>query len=115
MLPGPYTFILQATAEIPRLFKNNRRTVGIRVPDCPITIALIEALGHPLVAASVHDADKLIDYTTDPENIQEHLGHLVDVVIDGGTGGIEPSTVIDLSQGSVEVVREGKGPSDSVL
>jgi tRNA threonylcarbamoyl adenosine modification protein (Sua5/YciO/YrdC/YwlC family) len=114
-LPGPYTFILQASGEIPKLFKNNKRTVGIRVPDHAIPRALVAELGHALVVASVHDPDKVVDYTTDPERIDEHIGYQVDAVIDGGIGGLEGSTVIDLSQGQPELLRLGKGPTEGIL
>jgi tRNA threonylcarbamoyl adenosine modification protein (Sua5/YciO/YrdC/YwlC family) len=114
-LPGPYTFILPASSEIPKLFKNNKRTVGIRVPNHPIPQAIVAELGHALVVASVHDPDKVVDYTTDPERIDEHLGYQVDLVIDGGIGGLEGSTVIDLSQGDPVILREGKGPVDGLI
>jgi tRNA threonylcarbamoyl adenosine modification protein (Sua5/YciO/YrdC/YwlC family) len=114
-LPGPYTFILPASSEIPKLFKNNKRTVGIRVPDHPIPQAIVAELGHALVVTSVHDPDKVVDYTTDPERIDEHLGYQVDLVIDGGIGGLEGSTVIDLSQGEPVILREGKGPVEDLL
>ncbi|MFN6115200.1 MAG: L-threonylcarbamoyladenylate synthase [Flavobacteriales bacterium] len=114
-LPGPYTFILPASSEIPKLFKNNKRTVGIRVPNHPIPQAIVAELGHALVVASVHDPDKVVDYTTDPERIDEHLGYQVDLVIDGGIGGLEGSTVIDLSQGEPVILREGKGPVDGLI
>jgi tRNA threonylcarbamoyl adenosine modification protein (Sua5/YciO/YrdC/YwlC family) len=114
-LPGPYTFIIPASSEIPKLFKNNKRTVGIRVPDHPIPIAIVAELGHALVVASVHDPDKVVDYTTDPERIDEHLGHQVDLVIDGGVGGLEVSTVIDLSEGDPKVLRVGKGSVEDLL
>lgn len=114
-LPGPYTFIVPANNEIPRLFKNNKRTVGIRVPDHPIPQALVKELGHALVVASVHDPDKLVDYTTDPERIHDHIGHQVDMVIDGGVGGLQGSTVIDLSNGEPTVLREGKGEIEGLL
>lgn len=114
-LPGPYTFIVPASNEIPRLFKNNRKSVGIRVPDHPIPQALVRELGHALVVASVHDPDKVIDHITDPELIHKNLGHQVDMVIDGGTGGLIGSTVIDLSDGEPVVVREGAGPIDDLL
>lgn len=109
-LPGPYTFILPASGEIPKLFKNNKRTVGIRVPDHPIPLALVEGLDHPLVVASVHDPDDVVDYTTDPERIDEHIGFQVALVIDGGIGGLEASTVIDLTSEEPQVLRMGKGP-----
>ncbi len=114
-LPGPYTFIVPASSEIPKLFKNNKRTVGIRVPDHPIPAAIVAELGHALVVASVHDPDKVVDYTTDPERIDEHLGHQVELVIDGGIGGLEVSTVIDLSEGDPKVIRVGKGPVEDLL
>lgn len=114
-LPGPYTFILPASAEIPKVFPNKRRTVGIRIPDHNIPKALIQEMGHALVAASVHDPDKVVDYTTDPERIDEHIGHQVDWVLDGGIGGLEPSTVIDLSEGPPRLIRQGKGDSGTLL
>lgn len=114
-LPGPYTFIVPASNEIPRLFKNNRRTVGIRVPDHPIPQAIVRELGHALVVASVHDPDKVIDHTTDPEVIHKNFGYQVDMVIDGGIGGMQGSTVIDLSDGEPVVIREGAGSLEDLL
>lgn len=114
-LPGPYTFIVPASNEIPRLFKNNKQTVGIRVPDHPVPLALVEALGHALVVASVHDPDQVLEYTTDPERINEHIGHRVGLVIDSGIGGLEVSTVIDLTGQEPVVVREGKGPIEDLF
>ncbi len=114
-LPGPYTFILPASSEIPKLFKNNRRSVGIRVPDNRIALALVERLGHALVVASVHDPDKMLEHTVDPVDIDAYIGHQVEAVIDGGPGGLEGSTVIDLTQGAPVVLREGKGSTDQLL
>lgn len=114
-LPGPYTFIVPASSEIPRLFKNNKHTVGIRVPDHPIPLALVEELGHALVVTSVHDEDELLDHTTDPELIHDRVGHQVELVIDGGIGGLEGSTVIDLTGGGPTVLREGKGSVEGLL
>ncbi len=114
-LPGPYTFILPASNEIPRLFKNNKQTVGIRVPDHPVPLALVEALGHALVVASVHDPDQVLEYTTDPERIDDHIGHRVAMVIDSGIGGLEVSTIIDLTGQEPVIVREGKGPVDDLF
>lgn len=114
-LPGPYTFVVPASSEIPKLFKNNKRTVGIRVPDHPIPIAIVKELGHALVVASVHDLDKVLDYTTDPERIDEHLGYQVDLVIDGGMGSLEASTVIDLSADEPAILREGKGSVEDLF
>ncbi len=114
-LPGPYTFILPASSEIPKLFKNNRRTVGIRVPAHPVPCAIVAGLGHALVVASVHDADPLLDHTADPETIEQRFGHQVDLVIDSGPCGPEPSTVIDLTGPEPVVLREGKGPIDDLF
>ena len=114
-LPGPYTFIVQASSEIPKLFKNNKRTVGIRVPEHPIPLALVDALGHALVVTSVHDPDHVVEYTTDPERIDEHMGHTVDLVIDGGMGSVEASTVIDLTADEPVIVREGKGSLEGLF
>jgi len=111
-LPGPYTFILKANNSIPKLFKNNKRTVGIRVPDHAIPRAIVEALGHPIITTSIHHDDEILDYITEPYLIEERFGKLVDIVIDGGTGGIEPSTVVDCTQGEAIVLREGKGDPD---
>lgn len=114
-LPGPYTFIVPASGEIPKMFKTNKRTVGIRVPDHPIALALVEALDGPLVAASVHDQDGILGHSTDPEDIEANLGHQVDIVIDGGIGGVEGSTVIDLSRDEPVVLRQGVGSLDGLL
>lgn len=114
-LPGPYTFIVQASSEIPKLFKNNKRTVGIRVPDHAIPVAIVKELGHALVVASVHDNDSLLEYTTDASLIEENVGHQVDLVVDGGIGGLEGSTVIDLSGDEPEVLRAGKGTVDGLF
>lgn len=87
LLPGPFTFILKANNSVPKLFKNNKRTVGIRVPDNAIARDIVQELGHPIVSTSIHHDDDIIEYITDPEMIFEQYGHLVDIVIDGGIGG----------------------------
>ncbi|MEL6976108.1 MAG: L-threonylcarbamoyladenylate synthase [Bacteroidota bacterium] len=110
-LPGPYTFILPGNNNLPKDFKK-RKTVGIRVPDNSIARAIVESLGNPIVSTSIHDEDDILEYTTDPELIFEKWQNLVDVVIDGGYGGNVASTIIDLSDGYPEVVREGKGSTD---
>ncbi|MFC0604999.1 L-threonylcarbamoyladenylate synthase [Winogradskyella pulchriflava] len=107
-LPGPYTFILPGSKNLPNPFKK-RKTVGIRVPDNSIALALVNALGNPIVSTSIRDEDDVIEYTTDPELILEKWDNLVDVVIDGGYGGNEASTIIDLSEDEPIIVREGKG------
>lgn len=114
-LPGPYTFVVPASSEIPRIFKNNKRTVGIRVPDHPVPIALVEALGHSLVCTSVHGPDVFLEHASDPEAIHEQYGRQVEAVIDSGPGGLEGSTVIDLSGPEPVVLREGKGGVEELL
>lgn len=115
LLPGPYTFILQASTAIPKLFKNKKKTVGIRIPDNNIPRAFVEALGNPIIATSVHDEDDVIEYTTDPELILEKFNDLVDLVIDGGYGDNFASTVIDYTGTEPTVLREGKGDIDFLL
>lgn len=110
-LPGPYTFILPGNSNLPKDFKK-KKTVGIRIPDNTIARALVEELGHPIVSTSILDEDELLEYTTDPELIYEKWENLVDLVIDGGYGGNIGSTIIDLSDGEPEVIREGKGSID---
>ncbi|MFP4846185.1 L-threonylcarbamoyladenylate synthase [Winogradskyella sp. PE311] len=107
-LPGAYTFILPGSKNLPNPFKK-RKTVGIRVPDNSIALALVSALGNPIVSTSIRDDDDVLEYTTDPELILEKWGNLVDIVIDGGYGGNEASTIIDLSENPPEIIREGKG------
>ena len=107
-LPGPYTFLLPHGNRLPNFF-GKKKTVGIRIPDNPITLRLIDTLGNPLVSTSIKEEETQTGYITDPELILEKWGHLVDVVIDAGPGGLEPSTVIDLTSGEPKLVREGKG------
>ncbi len=112
-LPGPYTFILPGNNNLPKEFKK-KKTVGIRVPDNSIVKALVEGLGNPIVSTSIRDDDDVLEYTTDPELIFEKWENLVDVVIDGGYGGNIGSTIIDVSNGNAEVIREGKGSLDII-
>ena len=107
-LPGPYTFILPGARTLPNPFKK-KKTVGIRVPNNVIALEIVKQLGNPIVSTSIRDEDEVIEYTTDPELILEKWGNLVDCVIDGGYGGNEASTIIDLSESEPLVVREGKG------
>lgn len=110
-LPGPYTFIMDASNEVPRNFLNSNKTIGVRVPDNPICNAIIEAVGKPLISTSVRtlDAERESEYVTDPELIHELFAKQVDIVVDGGIGEDIPSTVIDCSGGGMEIIREGKG------
>lgn len=107
-LPGPFTFILPTSSELPKIYKN-RKEVGIRVPDNNIIRTLVKELGNPILTMSVHDDDDMIEYTTDPELIHEKYEDLVDLVIDGGYGGFEASTVIDCTTDDFEIIRQGKG------
>ena len=109
-LPGPYTFILPGSNNLPKVFKK-KKTVGIRIPDNNIIRTLVAELGNPIVSTSIRDEDDVLEYTTDPELIFEKWQGLVDVVIDGGYGDNEPSTVIDLTE-QPTVIREGKGSLD---
>ncbi|MCI2227901.1 threonylcarbamoyl-AMP synthase [Polaribacter sp. MSW13] len=110
-LPGPYTFILPGSNNLPKAFKK-RKTVGIRIPDNTIARTLVGALGNPIVSTSIRDDDDVLEYTTDPELIFEKWKNLVDIVIDGGYGDNYASTVIDLTLDYPEVIREGKGSLD---
>lgn len=107
-MPGPFTFILNATNNLPKIYRN-RKEVGIRIPDNTIILTLVRELGNPILTTSVRSKDDLMEYCTDPELIEEEYGHLVDIVIDGGYGGLEPSTVVDCTGDEPEIVRQGKG------
>ncbi len=109
-LPGPYTFILEASSQVPKLLKQSRKTVGIRVPDNAICKELVTALGNPIISTSLNNLDdEMIDYFTDPENIYQQYKDQVDAIIEGGHGNIYPTTVINVSNDEVEVIREGLG------
>ncbi|KAF5037320.1 putative protein YciO [anaerobic digester metagenome] len=113
VLPGPYTFILPASSKVPGIFESKKKTIGFRVPDNLILQTIISKLGHPLVSTSLHsDDDDYLEYVVNAELIYEKYENLVDYVIDGGPGGIEPSTVLDCTSDDVEIIREGKGPVD---
>jgi len=107
-LPGPYTFILPGSKTLPNPFRK-KKTVGIRVPNNNIALEIVKLLGNPVISTSIHDEDEVLEYTTDPELILEKWYNLVDLVINGGYGDNEPSTVIDLSEDYPIVLREGKG------
>jgi tRNA threonylcarbamoyl adenosine modification protein (Sua5/YciO/YrdC/YwlC family) len=113
--PGPYTFILRATSEVPKRLQNpRRRTIGIRIPDHPIPLALLEHLSEPIMSSTLLlPGDELP--ITDPFEMQERLKGRVEAVIDGGPGGIEPSTVVDLSSGEVMLLRQGKGDISALV
>jgi tRNA threonylcarbamoyl adenosine modification protein (Sua5/YciO/YrdC/YwlC family) len=112
-LPGPYTFILGANKNVPKLLKQNKDTIGIRVPDNLICKAIVEQLGNPIISTSLHDSsDDILEYFSDPEVIHNEYEKKVDIVVDGGFGNIYASTVIDCSGDEIIVVREGLGSLD---
>lgn len=108
-LPGPFTFILNGTTHLPKIFRN-RKEVGIRMPDNPIIREIARLLDAPIMTTTLpHDEDEDIEYVTDPELIDEKWGDTVDLVIDGGIGNMEGSTVVDCTQGEAEIIRQGAG------
>lgn len=108
-LPGPFTFIFNANNNVPKLLSSNKKTVGIRVPDNSIAREIVKLLGNPILSTSIHDDDEVVEYSTDPELIHEKYEDRVDLVIDGGYGDNEPSTIVDCTSGDFEIVRQGKG------
>jgi tRNA threonylcarbamoyl adenosine modification protein (Sua5/YciO/YrdC/YwlC family) len=110
-LPGPYTFILPGASTLSHPFKK-KKTVGIRIPDNTIALEIVKSLGNPIVSTSIHDEDELLEYTTDPELIFEKWSSKVDLVIDGGYGDNTPSTVVEVKDSEITILREGKGTID---
>lgn len=108
-LPGPFTFILNATGMVPKLFQNKKKTIGLRIPDNEIPREIVRQLGNPITTTSVVDDDEILEYTTDPEMIYENFKDKVDMVIDGGYGNNIPSTILDCTTGEIELVRQGLG------
>jgi tRNA threonylcarbamoyl adenosine modification protein (Sua5/YciO/YrdC/YwlC family) len=109
-LPGPFTFILEANFNVPKIFQSKKKTVGIRVPQNLIVQEIVKALGNPIVSSSVHDKDdEMVDYFADPDLIYENFKDKVDLVVNGGFGNLEASTVIDVSTGDFTVIRQGLG------
>jgi len=109
-LPGPFTFILNATNEIPRLFDTNRKEIGIRIPDNKIILKLTEALGNPIATTSLkEDENAVVEYFNDPVEIYERYENLVSLIIDGGFGKLEASTVVDCTSGAPVIIRNGLG------
>lgn len=108
-LPGPFTFILEASNHMPKIFTERKKTIGIRVPDHLIPREIVRLLGNPIVTTSIRDEDEIIEYSTDPELIHEKFEHLVDCVIDGGYGNLVPSTIVDCTKDEFMITREGLG------
>jgi tRNA threonylcarbamoyl adenosine modification protein (Sua5/YciO/YrdC/YwlC family) len=115
VLPGPYTFILNANNQVPRLLNTNKKTVGIRVPDNLIPRLIVKELGNPIVTTSIKDDDEIIEYSTDPELIFEKFQHQVDIVVDGGYGGNVGSTIVLAVNDEFEIIREGLGDTSPFL
>jgi tRNA threonylcarbamoyl adenosine modification protein (Sua5/YciO/YrdC/YwlC family) len=108
-LPGAFTFILNANSNVTKYFSGNKKTIGIRVPDNAIAQSIIRELGKPLVVSTIHHDDEILEYMTDPEEIHEKFENTVDLVIDGGAGGNEASTIVDCTGDEPVIIREGKG------
>ena len=108
-IPGPFTFILNANNEIPKIFQSKKKTIGIRVPDNPIVRQIVDALGEPLLNTSIDAPEDETEYITDPEAIHQRYGKWVDLVIDGGMGNVGYSTVVDCTQEEISIIRQGIG------
>jgi len=115
LTPGPYTFVLPATREVPKRLQNlKRRTIGLRVPDHPLVHAMLESLGEPIMSSTLSlPGDKMP--LTDPVDIEERIGHQIDAIIDAGSTGFEPTSVLDMTGGAVEVLRVGRGDVSAFL
>lgn len=109
VLPGPFTFILKSSHQVPHLFRENKKTIGIRVADNDIIQAILEQLEQPLVATSIHSDDEIVEYLTDPFEIEQKFSGIVDCVVDGGIGGNVASTIIDCTDNVPQIIRQGKG------
>ena len=108
-LPGPFTFIMESGSKVARILDGNKKTVGIRIPGNAVTQALAKKLGNPIITTSIKDEDTIKEYTTDPTEIYEDFKHQVDIVIDGGPGGNVPSTIVDCTESTVRIIRQGRG------
>lgn len=114
-LPGPFTFILEASNVVPKILHSNKKTIGIRVPAHNIPRILVVELGHPILTTSIRDEDDVVEYSTDPDLIFEKYQHLVDLVIDGGYGQNVASTILDCTGDEVEIVRQGLGQLEDIV
>ncbi len=108
-LPGPFTFILNASSSVPKIFQSKKKTIGVRMPDNNIIRTIVEELNMPILTTSIRDEDEIVEYTTDPELIYEKYMKMVDIVIDGGYGDNEASTIVDCTSEVPEILRQGKG------
>ncbi len=114
-LPGPFTFILEASNVVPKILHSNKKTIGIRVPAHTIPRLLVEELGHPILTTSIRDEDDVVEYSTDPELIFEKYQYLVDLVVDGGYGQNVASTILDCTGDEVEIIRQGLGQLEDII
>ena len=114
-LPGPFTFILEASTHVPKILHSNKKTVGIRVPDHGVPRAIVEELGQPILSTSIRDEDEVVEYSTDHELIFEKYQNLVDIVIDGGYGQNVASTILNCTGDEIEVIRQGLGNLEDIL
>jgi tRNA threonylcarbamoyl adenosine modification protein (Sua5/YciO/YrdC/YwlC family) len=114
-LPGPFTFILDASNKVPKYFNSDKKEIGIRIPNHLIPLEIVKETGVPLISTSVHDDDEVLEYTTDPELIYERYENLVDIVVAGGYGNNVASTVINCVSGLPEIVRQGIGITDDLF
>lgn len=114
-LPGPFTFILEANNNVPKIFRSKKKTVGIRIPDNIICREIVKQLGNPIMTTSVHDDDEIVEYTTDPELIYEKYKDQVDIVIAGGYGNNQASTIVDCTNGEFTILRQGLGVLEQYL
>jgi tRNA threonylcarbamoyl adenosine modification protein (Sua5/YciO/YrdC/YwlC family) len=114
-LPGPFTFILESSAKVPKILGVNKKTVGIRIPSHLIPQSMVHKLGNPFLTSSIKNDDLIKEYTTDPHEIYEDFKHQVDIVIDGGHGGNIPSTVVDFTSGEIQIIRQGLGDIEQYL
>ncbi|MDC1369886.1 L-threonylcarbamoyladenylate synthase [Cyclobacteriaceae bacterium] len=114
-LPGPYTFILNASSKVPKILKVKKKKVGIRIPNNRIPREIVKELGNPIVTTSLHDDDQILEYATDPELIYEQYKNQVDLIIDGGYGDNQASTILDYSGEELEIIRQGKGEINNFL
>lgn len=114
-LPGPFTFILEANNNVPKIFRNKKKSVGIRIPDNIICLEIVKQLGNPIMTTSVHDDDEIVEYTTDPELIYEKYKDQVDIVIAGGYGNNQASTIVDFTNDDFTILRQGLGVLEQYL
>ncbi len=108
-LPGAFTFIVEANNNVPKLFKNNKKTIGIRIPDQPIITNIVRELGCPIITTSIIDEDEISGFMTDPEEINDAYKDKVDIIIDGGVGNKEESTIVNCTDNEIVILRYGKG------